>query len=160
MLLIYHLDSETDQLREIGKEIRLQLGFFPKSTQRLTLKMVGYANDSFDVAGDSGCALIYLEFPDLRSRYLETDVLDATIQRNVPGIGFEAQYGQPASLVGKGDYYRAATTHVTDLDLGFMDPQKDYFSVKISSRFARDENEDYLNNASLVFELHDVTSAT
>jgi len=159
MLLVYHLDSETDQLRIISKEMRLQLGFFPKATQRLALKMVGFANDSFDVAGDSGCAVIYLEFPDLKT-VIETSVLDETIQRNVPGLGFEAQYGQPASLVGKGDYYRAATTIACDLDLGFMDPQRDYFSVVLSSRFARDLGEDYLNNVSLVFEMHDVTAAT
>ena len=156
MLLIYHLDAAPDVQREIyNKELRLELGFFPKATQRITLKMVGFAHDKDD-------AYQFLQFPDVRTTHFDEEKIDAASQWDIPGIGFSAQYGQPDSTRGSGHHSRGATTIATDLDLGFMDPQKDYFRVIADTRFGIDDSiwPGWYNNISIVFEVHDVSTAT
>lgn len=156
MLLIYNLDAAPDAQREIyNKELRLELGFFPKATQRITLKMVGFSHDNED-------AYQYLQFPDVRSTHLDEEEIDAAEGWKLPGIAFNAQYGQPDSTLGSGHHRRGTTTIATDLDLGFMDPQKDYFRVISNTRLGIDDPAwaGWYNNLSLVFEVHDVSVST
>ena len=135
--------------------LRLELGFFPKKSMRITLKMVGFTSDK------NGGSL-YLRFPDVKPSYLEEEIIDVVDGWELPGIALEAQYGVLGSTLGRGAYDKTSTTQVFDLDLGFMDVQKDYFSVMLNSRFGTGVGgtADNFNNASIVFEVHDVTAAT
>lgn len=156
MLLIYHFDTKSDTTRRItNRVLRLELGFFPKPTQRIILKMIGFAHDRTG-------STMYFRFPDVRERFIEEEDVDAVDEWELPGLAVDAQFGQNASL-GRGEHATASTTEAFDLDLGFMDPQKDFFSVIVNSRFGtvfEDNVQDNANNISLVFEVHDVTAST
>ena len=153
MLLIYHFDSETKAVRRHNnKELRLELGFFPKPTSRISLRMIGFASDHANEQ-------LHLEFPDVKPLSLERESVDATDEWELPGLGFDMTHG-PLSK-GRGSFTRGSQTRVVDLDLGYMDPQKDFFRVIINARYAVLENTtDNLNNVSLVFEVHDASAAT
>jgi hypothetical protein len=155
MLIVYHYDSKTDAFRRIQNlPLKLQLGFFPKKTARIALKMVSWAVDK--TGGP-----VYLEFPDVRPRHIEEEIIDAADAWELPGFGFETGTGAFLSH-GVAQLEKSSDTVALDLDLGFMDPQKDFFTVIVNSRFGNPEATDIdnLNNLSLVFEMHDVSAAT
>lgn len=155
MLLVYHFDSKSDAFRRIENyPLKMELGFFPKKTARLALRMVGWAVDK--VGGP-----LYLEFPDVRPRYIEEEFIDAADEWELPGVAFETGSGSLLTHANA-QFAKSSDTEIVNLDLGFMDPQKDFFTVVINARYGNPEGSDIdnLNNISLVFEMHDVSAAT
>jgi hypothetical protein len=166
MLLIFHYDKNDNESEEFTEqEIRLDLGFFPKPGSRLRLRMIGFNNNQ---RGGN----IFIRFPDLKSRYLEEELIDfgSEVGQGVPGIMFSAQQGGFMNDAkdndledGFGTYFSSSDNRILDLDLGDMDTQKDFFRMVVSGRRANNPSvggTNNLNNFSATLEMVHQSAAT
>lgn len=155
MLLVYHFDKPpfTDSAFD-NEEMRLQLGFFPKENTHLIFKMA-----SCSTFNEMNTA--HLEFPDLRKEALEQHIGDYADLWELPGLVLHGDEEGFSGIYGRGRYTRSTGNQVMDLDLGFMDTQKDYFTVIVNGRRAKaGETKNNLNNISLIFEMRHASVAT
>jgi len=151
VLLIYHFDKNDNALETFFDEpMRLDLGYFPKKNTRITLKMLGWNNNT---KGGN----VFIEFPDVVPYQIEHEHLDYTDNVEVPGLLFQTQTGQFRIFLqqARGRWYQMSDNRDLDLDLGVMDTQKDYFTIKVNARRALDTADlSALNNISVVLEMH------
>lgn len=162
MLLVYHFDKN-DALNEdfFNETMRLELGFFPKRNTKAILKMVGFSNDL-----EGG--IVFLNFPDLTSQSIEHEVSDYVDEWEIPGVALSTDHGgfSPGAVFydgGSGRFSNTSECRALNLELGELDTQKDFFSVKVNSRRAsKDQFEDRvnLNNISIVIEIHEAGMET
>jgi len=164
VLLVYHFDkNEKDEQHFEDEPIRLDLGFFPKQNTKIRFKSIGWNNNSR--GGE-----VFAEFPDVLPDFIYEEEIDEESRREVKGIMFSAREGIPADTFdggvfqAPGRYEKQCDNRVVDIELGYMDTQKDFFTVVINGRRGIDPDFDEtalfrvnnLNNVSIILEMiHD-----
>lgn len=149
VLLILHYDqNDVSPSPFYDTDVRLDFGFFPKQNTRMKLKSVGY-----NVNSEGGT--VYLGFPDVLSHSLSNVELDLTEVWETPGFRFSTEVGQKSGLEGRARYVQSSNNIDLDIDLGFVDTQKDYFTIKVNGRRAVEGGGalNALNNITIVLEM-------
>jgi len=147
VLLIYHYDKSLADETFTNVVARLDLGFFPKEHTYLRFKQIGFSTETLGTGGT-----VNVEFPDMLPSHSETERIDKTDLWESPGFVFSARRGEQARATGRFD---AISEHYDlNLDLGPMDPQKDYVSIIINGRRAAQESsKNNLGSISIVLEM-------
>jgi len=146
VLLVYHFDKNNSLIEEfLNQPIRLDLGFFPKQNTYIKLRQVGF---SCNARGGT----MHVDFPDCLPSFISEEKLDFSDTWEKPGFDFICNYGENG-ISGAGNYEGQSTHIDTNLNLGNMDTQKDFFTVVVNGRRATENQSTNLNSVSFVFEM-------
>lgn len=161
VLLVYHFDkNENDEEFFEDQEVRLDLGFFPKQNTKIRFKSIGWNNNSR--GGE-----VFVQFPDVLPDQIYEEEIDLEDRREVQGMMFSANEGVPLkeidTLKAPGRFGKQSDNRIVELELGYMDTQKDYFTLIVNARRGVDPDYDEgldrsnnLNNISVILEMiHD-----
>lgn len=148
VLLIYHFDKFDNREQFFdSQEIRLDLGFYPKSNTYIKLRQLGYC-----VNNRGG--MIHLDFPDVEGYNVTKEEIDEYDGWEMKGLVFSNRTGENASLK-EGQYNGCSEHYDLNINLGTMDTQKDYFSVIVNGRRAAEGGgtDNRLASVSIVLEM-------